>query len=283
MPIVSMQNILKSAGENRYGVGAFNAVNDLTMEAVLAAAEESASPVIVQISVKTVAAMGPRLIKAMFGEMASGISVPAALHLDHCSDTRVIEECLEAGWNSVLFDGSGLSYEENLRRTKEVVAMARKHGAAVEGELEAVRGVEDEVGSEDEGMIVPLDKAVAFIRDTGIDSFAPAIGTAHGMYKGEPNVNLDRVAEIVAEASIPIVVHGGTGLSDAVFRELIARGASKINISTQLKIVYADALRGYLNEHPDEYNPLKLLAATRERVKEMATAFMRVFGSEGRA
>jgi len=283
MPAVSMPEILKPAFEQRYGVGAFNIVNDLTMEAILTAAAEVKSPVIIQVSVKTVKVLGASLIQIMFAEMAAKVPIPATLHLDHCPDVRVIEECLEAGWNSVLFDGSGLNYEDNLKRTKEVVALAKRHGAAVEGELEAVKGVEDGVGSEDETGIVPVDEAVEFVRQTGIDSFAPAIGTAHGLYKAEPKINFDRVSAIVALQPIPIVLHGGTGLSAEVFRKLIARGVAKVNISTQLKITFADALRHYLNEHATEYDPLKLLKATREQVKNMAVGFMRTFGSEGKA
>ncbi|MFV2082724.1 MAG: ketose-bisphosphate aldolase, partial [bacterium] len=263
MAIVSMTEILKPAFTKRYGVGAFNIVNDLSMEAILAAAEQSRAPVIIQVSVKTAKTMGVRLIRIMFAEMAGRVSIPATLHLDHCPDAELIRECLEEGWNSVLFDASLLSYEENMEKTMEVVALARKFGAAVEGELEAVKGVEDGMGSEEEGAIVPLDKAVKFIRETRIDSFAPAIGTAHGMYKGEPRINFERVSEIVGAQPIPIVLHGGTGLSNESFRNLISRGAVKVNISTQLKITYADSYRNYLNDHPAEYNPLKLLAAVR--------------------
>ncbi len=283
MPVVPMQEILKDAFQKRYGVGAFNIVNDLTMEAVLAAAAEMRSPVIVQVSVKTVKQMGARLIRLMFEEMAGRVPVPATLHLDHCPDRKVIEECVAVGWNSVLFDASKLSYEENLAQTREVVALAHRHGVAVEGELEAIKGVEDGVGSDYGGAVVALDKAVAFIRETGIDSFAPAIGTAHGLYKGEPKINFERVSEIVAAEPVPLVVHGGTGLSDAVFQELIRRGAAKINISTQLKITFADSFRTYLNERPAEYDPLKLLGAVKKNAQAMTAGFLRVFGSEGRA
>ena len=283
MSVVSMQEILSDAFEKRYGVAAFNMVNDLTMEGILAAAEVVKSPVIVQVSLKTVKVMGAKLIQLMFSEMAGRVSVPATLHLDHCPDIRVIEECLEAGWNSVLFDGSELSYDENFHQTKKAVAMARKHGAAVEGELEVVKGIEDGIGSEEEGMIVPLEKALEFIRETGIHFFAPAIGTAHGQYKGAPKINFERVSEITSAEPIPLVIHGGTGLSDEVFRELISRGAVKVNISTQLKITFANGFKKYLNAHPDEYNPLKLLAAVREDVVEMAVRLMKIFGSEGKA
>jgi len=283
MPVVPMQEILKDAFDRRYGVGAFNIVNDLTMDAVLSAAQETKSPVIVQVSVKTVKVMGARLLALMFQEMAGRVSIPAALHLDHCPDRKVIEDCVAAGWNSVLFDASKLTYEDNLAQTKEVVALAHAHGVAVEGELEAIKGVEDDMGSEEGGGVVALDKALAFLRETGIDSFAPAIGTAHGVYKGTPKINFQRVAEIVAAEPIPLVVHGGTGLSDETFRRLISHGAPKVNISTQLKITFADSFRNYLAEKPAEYDPMKLLGAVKKNVQAMAAGFMKTFGSEGRA
>jgi len=278
-----MQEILKDAFQRRYGVGAFNFVNDLTMEAVLQAAAMTRSPVILQASVKTVRKMGARLIRLMFDEMASRVPVPAALHLDHCPDRAVIEECMQAGWGSVLFDASLLSYEDNLGQTRDIVRLAHRFGVAVEGELEAIHGAEDGIGGNYSGPVVALDQAVRFVRETGIDSFAPAIGTAHGVYHGEPVIDFDRVSAIVEAEPLPLVVHGGTGLSDAVLRDLISRGAIKINISTQLKITFADSLRRYLNLHPVEYDPLKLLAAVREEVTNMAAAYMRVFGSEGKA
>jgi ketose-bisphosphate aldolase len=283
MPVCSMQEILKDAFTRRYGVGAFNIVSDLTMDAVLSAAAETRSPVIVQVSVKTVKVMGARLIRLMFEEMASRVPVPATLHLDHCPDRKVLAECVDAGWNSVLFDASLLTYEDNMAQTKEVVALAHKSGVAVEGELEAVKGVEDGVGSEEGGAVVALDKAVAFIRETGIDSFAPAIGTAHGLYKGEPKINFKRVAEIVAAEPVPLVVHGGTGLSQETFRELIRLGAPKVNISTQLKITMADAFREYLEAKPKEYDPLKLLGSVKKKMQAQVVEFMRIFESEGKA
>lgn len=283
MPVVSMNEILKPAFAERYGVAAFNIVNDLTMAAVLDAAAQTGSPVIVQVSVKTVKMFGAKLLQRMFEEMASHVPVPATLHLDHCPDVKMIKICLDAGWNSVLFDASKLSYEDNLRQTKEVVAMARTVGAAVEGELEAVKGVEDGVGSDDEGGLVPLDKCVEFLEQTGIDSFAPAIGTAHGLYKSAPRINFTRVREIVSAHPTPIVLHGGTGLTDDVFKKLIAEGCAKVNISTMLKITYCDAYRSYLDAKPQEHDPLKVMASVREQVVPMAKGFMEIFGSVGKA
>jgi len=283
MPVVPMQEILQDAFNKRYGVGAFNIVDWVTMDAVLAAAAETRSPVIVQVSVKTVKVMGAKLIQLMFAEMAGKVPVPATLHLDHCPDRAVIEQCIDAGWNSVLFDASKLTYEDNMAQTKQVVEQAHQRGVAVEGELEAVKGVEDGVGDEYGSAVVALDKAVAFIRETKIDSFAPAIGTAHGLYKGTPKINFERVAEIIAAEPVPLVVHGGTGLSDETFSRLIRLGTPKINISTQLKITFADSFKNYLAEKPTEYDPSKLLGAVKKNLVAKIAEFMKIFGSEGKA
>ena len=283
MPVVSMQEILKTAFRERYGVGAFNIVSEATMAAVLDAAAEVHSPVIIQVSVKTVKVLGAHLLQLMFAELASRCPAPATLHLDHCPDIAVLKSCLEAGWNSVLFDASNLNYEENLKQTKEVVAMARSCGAAVEGELEAVRGVEDGIGCEDESELVPLEKCVEFLEQTQIDSFAPAIGTAHGLYKTAPKIDFDRVEAIVKAHATPIVLHGGTGLSNETFRRLIAAGCAKVNISTMLKIVYCDSYREYLDAKPQEHDPLKVMAHVHNKIVTMAKGFMEVFGSAGKA
>jgi fructose-bisphosphate aldolase class II len=283
MAVVSLKEILYPAFEKRYGVGAFNIVDDLTMMAVLDAAVETRSPVIIQISVKTVKLWGARLLQQTFTELASQRPIPATLHLDHCPDVSMIKTCLEAGWNSALFDASNLTYDDNLRQTTEVVRFAKKLGAGVEGELEAVKGVEDGVGGDFEGELIPIEKCVEFIEATGIDCFAPAIGTAHGMYATEPVINFDRVKEITNRKAVPIVLHGGTGLSEDTFRRLIQNGCAKVNISTRLKMQFADSFRTYLENKPKEYDPLKLLRAVHQDVKGMATGFMDIFGSAGQA
>ncbi len=250
------------------------------MDAVLSAAAEMASPVIVQVAVRPMKAMGAKLVQVMFQEMAARVPVPACLHLDHCPSPEVIEECLEAGWQSVLFDGSHLSYEENLAQTREIVRVAHARGAAVEGELEAVGRAEEGTGGTGRAS---LDRIVTFIRETGIDSFAPAIGTVHGIYRDAPKIDYDRLSDIVSRAPIPMVIHGGTGLSEETFKELIRRGAPKINISTQLKIALADGYREYLAERPSEYDPVNLLGAVKKKVAAEVAGLMRVFESVGQA
>ena len=284
MTIASTREIIEDAFARRYGVAAFNVVNDLTLEAVIAAASELAAPLIVQTSVKTVKSIGAGTFAAMFRAYAGPAPVPVALHLDHCPDRAVLTTCLENGWNSVLFDGSHLpSVQENARQTIEVVAEAKRHGAQVEGEIEGITGVEDGVGSDDVADIFSLETAVDFVRSTGIDIFAPAIGNAHGVYKAAPVIDAQRVSDIVAEVPIPICLHGGTGLSQATFDDLIARGCAKVNISTALKIAYMDGHRDFFAENTKTQDPPKLLAFVRGRVKDMAADHIRMFHAEGMA
>ncbi len=283
MPIVPTQEILQRAFRGRYGVAAINIVNDLTLEAVLAAAEELRAPLIVQTSVKTVKMEGPEVLYGMWVEMARHVSVPVALHLDHCPERDVISSCLAMGWNSVLFDASKLSVEENRRQCIEVVAEARRYGAAVEGEIEGIRGVEDGVGSDAASTIQSLDVAVDFIRATGIDCFAPAIGNAHGMYRTTPTLDNQRVSDIVAAVPIPIALHGGTGMRPEQFSDLIARGCAKVNISTALKVRFMQSGYDYMTAHPGEYDPPALFRAQRAAVIEMAGDHIRMFGSDGKA
>lgn len=283
MPIVSTKEILARAFRERYGVAAFNIVNDLTLEAVLAAAVELKAPLIVQTSVKTVKSIGLDVLYAMFREMANPLPVPVALHLDHCPDRAVLSACLKKGWNSVLFDGSHLSVAENKRQTIEVVAEARRYEATVEGEIEGIMGVEDGVGSDEESAVQTLETALDFIRATKIDIFAPYIGNAHGMYKAAPRLDFQRVSDIVEAEPIPIALHGGTGMSPEQFTELIGRGCAKINISTALKIRYMDANREFLNDNPGKYDPPTLFRYVRAAVIDMAKEHLRLFDSEGRA
>ena len=285
MPVVSLKEILDRAFAQRYGVAAINVVNDLTLEAVLAAAVEQRSPVIIQTSVKTVRSIGADLLFAMWRELTAGIEVPVSLHLDHCPDREVISSCLRKGWNSVLFDGSRLPVEENLRQTIEVVTEARSYGAHVEGEIEAITGVEDDIGSDEEAKRQSLPVALDFIRKTGIDVFAPAIGNAHGVYRAEPRLDAQRVSDIVAAEPIPIALHGGTGMTDAQFTDLIERGCAKVNISTALKIAYMKSSLAFLRsaEERDTWDPPSLFTAVRAAVKDMAAEHMSRFGSVGKA
>lgn len=283
MPAVPTCELVGRALDGGYAVPAINIVNDLTMEAVLAAAEEASAPLIVQTSVKTVRSIGLPVLKAMWDAMAERTEAPVALHLDHCPDRTVISDCLAAGWSSVLFDAHELSVEENQRQCAEVVEEARRYGADVEGEIEGIRGVEDGIGSDDVEPVHALEVAVEFIKTTGVDIFAPAIGNAHGLYATAPALDSQRISDLVEATGIPMALHGGTGLSEAQFSDLISRGCAKVNVSTALKIAYMEANRAYLAEKPGAADPPALFAAVREAVKAMALEHIRLFGAEGRA
>jgi fructose-bisphosphate aldolase class II len=285
VPVVPLKEIVDRALAERYGVAAINIFNDLTLEAVLAAAVEERSPVIVQTSVKTVRSVGLDVLYGMWESMTAGIEVPVSLHLDHCPDRQVITDCLHKGWNSVLFDASSLPVEENLRQTIEVVAEARAAGGHVEGEIEAITGVEDGIGSDDVAKRESLSVAIDFIQRTGVDVFAPSIGNAHGVYVAEPKLDSQRVSDLLEATGVPIALHGGTGMSDAQFADLISRGCAKVNISTALKVTFMKANLEFLKgaEAAQKWDPPSLFKDVRAAALTMATRLIRQFGSAGKA
>ena len=285
MAVTSLKEIVDRAFEHRYGVPAINVFNDLTMEAVLAGAVEARSPLIVQTSVKTVKSYGADVLAAMWRSMTSGIEVPVALHLDHCPEREVITTCLGAGWNSVLFDASELSVEENQAQTVEVVREAREHGAHVEGEIESITGVEDGVGSDTPSERQSLDVQVRYLEATGVDVFAPAIGNAHGSYASAPDLDSQRVSDIVERYSVPIALHGGSGLSEETFKDLISRGCAKVNISTALKELFMKSSLEFLRgaEEQEKWDPPSLFRDVRGHVVDMTKDLAQQFGSAGQA
>lgn len=285
MPAASMKALVDHAVDHGYGIAAINIVDRLSLQAVVDGAIETRSPLIVQTSVKTVRSIGLDVVKVIFDSIVGPAPVPVALHLDHCPDRKVISACLEAGWNSVLFDASALPVEENQRQTIEVVAEARRYGAHVEGEIEGITGVEDGVGSDDESERQTLEVAIRFIETTGIDVFAPAIGNAHGVYRSRPDLDFQRVSDLSTATGVPMALHGGTGLSAQQFRELIGRGCAKVNISTALKMAYMTSSLNHLERarSTDRWDPPALFNQIHASVKAMAIEHIEMFGSRGRA
>lgn len=285
MAVVTLKEIVDRAFAGRYGVPAINILNDLTLEAVLAGAVEARSPIIVQTSVKTVKSIGATVLFSFWKSMTAGIEVPVTLHLDHCPDRAVITECLNLGWNSVLFDASQLPVEENLRQTIEVVAEARTHGAHVEGEIESITGVEDGHGSDEVGVRQSVEVSLDFIRRTGVDVFAPSIGNAHGVYRSTPVLDFQRVTDIVTAQPVPIALHGGSGMTDDQFRDLISRGCAKVNISTALKMLYMQSMLSNLTacERAAKWDPPTVFSAVAADVRELTSTLAGTFGSAGKA
>ena len=179
-------------------------------------------------------------------EICEDVTVPVAIHLDHCKDVDFIKKCIEAGWTSVMIDASSLPFEENLATSKRVFEMAHRHGISVEAELGEIGGVEDDISvSDEEAHLVDVEKAIHFLKEVPVDCFAPAIGTAHGVYKGKPSIAFDRLEAISGGSPVPLALHGGTGLSEEVFKKCIQLGCAKVNISTQLKYAFIDGFVNY--------------------------------------
>lgn len=284
MSLVAMRELLIKAKAEKYAVGAFNIVDYATLEAVVDAAEQERSPAIIQTSASsTVKYYGYKALVDMATNVAGKSEIPFVLHLDHCKDLEMVFNCIDSGWTSVMYDGSSFPFEVNLENSKKVVEKAHAKGVSVEGEIGAVWGVEDDITvDEHQGLLADPDKAAQYAQETGVDAFAPAIGTAHGLYKGEPKLDFERLEEIAGRVKAPIVIHGGTGLSEEVFRKLISYGAAKINISTQLKIGYFDGFNSYI-EAGGKTDPVKLIKHIRETEKEVVKRFIRIFGSSGKA
>jgi ketose-bisphosphate aldolase len=238
--------------------------------------------VIVQTSVKHVQLTGADVTIAIWRALTKDITVPVALHLDHCPDRAVISQCLALGWNSVLFDASKLSVDENRRQCREVVAEARGRGADVEGEIEGFKRTEEMTGLEASD-VQSLETVVDFVNSTGVAVFAPAIGNAHGTYASTPTLDSQRVTDIVEATGIPVALHGGTGMTREQFSDLIARGCAKVNISTALKIAFMQAGYDHMVGKPGTFDPPAQMQAQHAAVKAMAMDHIRMFGSEGKA
>jgi ketose-bisphosphate aldolase len=284
MALENMRKMLQKAKDKQYAVGAFNILDYNSMKAVVEAAEEINSPVIVQTSAKTVIFWGHAAIVAWIQEIAGKSKIPVALHLDHCKDLDLIKECIHTGWTSVMIDASERPFEENMALTRQVIEMAEPRDVTVEAELGKITGVEEDIKvADDESRLADPDEAVKFCEELSLDCFAPAIGTAHGIYKGEPKIAFDRLEEISKRTGLPIALHGGTGLSEEVFQKCISLGCAKVNISTQLKHAFIDEFVAYHQAYDQEYNPLSVLAAQFERLKKEIRENMERFGSTGQA
>ena len=284
MPYVNMNPILQKARKEKYGVGAFNIVNHLIARAVIQTAEELNSPLIIQTSTSTVKSLGVKELITMLQPMAEAAKIPIAIHLDHCTDLEFTKKCIDAGWSSVMFDGSKLPLEENIKCTNEIIEYAHKKNVSIEGELGAIFGVEEDIiVRSGEGALATLEGSQRFLAEAKVDAYAPAIGTAHGLYKGKPNIQFDLFAEIEKFSPCPLVVHGGTGLDDDTFKRLIQTGGAKVNISTALKIAYFEGMKEYLSNHENDVEPLKIDKNISESIKKVAKTHMILFGSENKA
>ncbi|NHN33452.1 class II fructose-bisphosphate aldolase [Paenibacillus agricola] len=284
MPLVSSTSMLQAARSGGYGVGAFNVHTLEMLQAVVEAAEETGSPLILQSTVGTVKHLGADYLAAAATTAANRSSVPIALHLDHCTDFAMIVHCIRAGYTSVMIDASMHAFEENVAQTKRIVDIAHAAGVNVEAELGKVGGVEDEiiVAEHEASLADPLECA-RFVQLTGVPTLAPAIGTAHGIYKGMPHIDFARIQRVAELVTVPLVLHGGSGIPEAQVKRCIALGMSKMNIATEIRIVFSDAIKQVFKDNPDENDPRKYMVPAKKAVKEAAIEKMRMLGCFGKA
>jgi tagatose 1,6-diphosphate aldolase GatY/KbaY len=291
MAIVNAKDMLMKATEEKYAVGAFNCTNLIQLEAVVEAATEKNAPLIIQASVTPSKFLGPKVLGAIYRTLAESAPIPICLHLDHCNDVEFCKTCADAGYTNIMIDASKQEFSENIRQTKEVCDYCHGiGGVSVEGELGTVSGIEDQVKvAEDEAALCDPEQAMEFVDKTGVDVFAPAIGTAHGVYKTKnPKLDFDRlkkIAEMIngSQARVPLVIHGGTGLQPDVVTRLVSLGGSKFNVSTDLKHCLIDTTYDYISSHKDEYNPGKIDASVKEAIKGRIKYWIDLLGSEGKA
>ena len=291
MSIVTAKEITTKAAQGKYAVGAFNITNIIQMKAVVDAAVEKNAPLIIQTSVAPAEFIGPDVLVAIYRVIAEDAPIPISLHLDHCTNVDFCKKCADAGYTNIMIDASKLPFEENIKQTKEVVDYCHAIGGiSVEGELGTVSGVEDQIKvSEDESALCNLEQAVEFVEKTGVDIFAPAIGTAHGVYKTKnPKVDFGRLEQINILLNkngiqTPLVVHGGTGLSEEYSRKLVEVGGAKFNVSTELKRTLIDTTFEYITANREEYNPGKLDKAVSKAIKEVVGRWIEILGSTGKA
>ncbi|UPA31222.1 class II fructose-1,6-bisphosphate aldolase [Terrisporobacter glycolicus] len=282
MALVTTKKMLLDAQKNGYAVGAFNVENMEMVMAVVSAAEETKSPVIMQTTPSTVKYAGFDYFYANVKVAAQKANVPVAIHLDHGNSFELAMKAYRTGYTSIMIDGSHGSFEENIALTKSVVDVCKNGNVPVEAELGKVGGKEDDLDGGDGGYTDPLE-AKEFVQRTGADSLAISIGTAHGVYKGEPKLDLNRLSQIREVVDIPLVLHGTSGVPDEIVTECVNRGICKVNYATDLRIAFTKGVKKVLEENPDTIDPKKYNSQGREEVKEYVKSKMIVVKSAGQA
>lgn len=285
MGLVTLKEILAGTREGHYAVGAFNFNGYEDAQGIVEGAVSKNSPVILMASTSAVKYIGLNQVAGMVSGMAKSADIPICLHLDHATDVAMIKEAIKAGFTSVMIDASALSYEENIAKSREVVAFARLYGCSVEAELGRVGGKEDNIVVDTPSAAFTDPAAVPrFVEETGIDALAVAIGTVHGFYKSEPKLDFERLQQLVAATDCPLVLHGGTGVPEEDFRRCVRTGMSKINVGTELKATYSRALRRAVSGNSEsEFDPKKYVGPVKAACAEVVMGKIDIFGSANKA
>ena len=305
MTLVTGDKVLRAAQKGKYAVGAFNVNNLEILQAIVAAAEKLRSPIILQTSEGAIAYAGLHNLRLLIAEAAKHASVPIVLHLDHGRDLKLVKQCIDIGYTSIMYDGSHLPFAENVANTAKVVEWAREKGASVEAELGTIGGAEDKVSSR-QILLTDPTAAVQFVKQTNCDSLAIAIGTSHGAYKfaGEAKLDLGRLQVIRELVKIPLVLHGASsvpswlvdkvqkfggklagteGVPEDQLTRAIGFGICKINTDTDLRLAFVAGMREFLITHPDDVDPRHIFTAGKEELQHVVEHRIQLFGSAGKA
>jgi fructose-bisphosphate aldolase class II len=304
--LLTNKEILASAKAGKYAVGAFNIHNLESLQAVVTAAQEENSPFIVAVTPSAIKYAGLKYLAGLVKTAAENVDLPMSLHLDHGKDIETVMKCIEAGFTSVMIDGSHLDFEENVQLTKKVVELAHPRGVSVEAELGRLAGVEEVSVEEKEAILTDPQAAREFVDRTQVDALAVAIGTSHGAYKfkGKPKLDFRRLTEIEEKVNVPLVLHGASsvpawiikkatrygaqlagakGIPDESIRQAIRLGIVKINIDTDLRLAFTATIREILAITPAQFDPRKILGPAKEAMKEVVKSKMRLIGSSNKA
>lgn len=304
--LVTNKELMVAARKGGYAIGAFNVQNMESVKAIVEAAVEEKSPAILQITPSVIKYAGMGYITSIVKNAGKEAAVPLTMHLDHGEDYETAIKCVDAGFTSVMIDGSFLKYEENIAVTKRVVDYAHSKGASVEAELGKLAGVEERSVEEKEAILTDPNNAVDFVERTGVDTLAVAIGTSHGAYKfkSASKLDLERLKIINDKVGIPLVLHGASsvpqwivekatkygavldgakGVGEDQLQAAIKLGIAKINIDTDLRLAFLATVRQVLTDSPKEFDPRKILGPAKDSMKEVAKGKMRLFGSSGKA
>lgn len=305
--LTTLTSVLKHAEKHRYAVGAFNINNLETLQAIMDAAEAEHSPVILSTSEGAIEYAGMEELAVLAHVSAKKTKLPVVFHLDHGKNYDLVVKAIKSGWyTSVMFDGSSLPYKENMKKTKRIVALAHKHRVSVEAELGAIAGIEDFVSvKEQDAHLTDPEQAVEFVKTTGCDALAIAVGTKHGAYKfkGESKLDYVRLKKIADAVNVPLVLHGASGVptnikklciqygceieqakgvSDASITKAVALGIRKVNIDTDLRIAFDAGVRKFLSENPKIIDPRKILTPAKELITKVVRQKMQILGSSGK-
>ena len=282
MPLVTSTPLFEHARKNRYAVPAFNANSYEMIPALIHAAEAERSPLILQIGKKYLSYVPADEVASLALYLAKKAAVPVCVHLDHGADLAMARACLESGFTSVMYDGSSLPDEENIRNTREVVQLAAQYGVPVEGEIGQVLQAEDVPEGEAPDFLTDPQQALRFVQETGVSSVAVAVGNIHHMKKKQAKIDFPRIQKLREIIHIPLVVHGCSGVSDADVGKAVRMGINKVNVATEYNLAFTDGLREFTTQRPEEFFPMDPISSAMEQVTAIARGRIRVLGANGR-